>query len=143
MSLFYLPTALARNNKVFLIVGSYERTYNYDYETWVQDEWDIQLVVGEATQATDIQHSKPISWGEPAPLLSHIPQRIKDDLDQFAGSGGSGIVMGNGTPVFSLMAANRTNHPFSMITYSTDNGKNWVFPEGMSPADFFYPRITE
>ncbi|KAF8303396.1 putative trans-sialidase, Group II [Trypanosoma cruzi] len=143
VSVWYWPTAVARDNKVFLIAGGYEWKYNYDYMKWLRDEWDIQLVVGEVTQAKDIKHSKQISWGEPTSLLPQIPQKMKSGLDHFAGTGGSGIVMGNGTLVCPLIAANGTNHPVSMITYSTDNGKSWEFPGRTSPADCFYPRITE
>ncbi|PWU84271.1 putative trans-sialidase, Group II [Trypanosoma cruzi] len=142
VSVWYWPTAVARDNKVFLIAGGYEWKYNYDYKKWLRDEWDIQLVVGEVTQAKDIKHSKQISWGEPTSLLPQIPQKMKSGLDHFAGTGGSGIVMGNGTLVCPLIAANG-NHPVSMITYSTDNGKSWEFPGRTSPADCFYPRITE
>ncbi|KAF5217910.1 hypothetical protein ECC02_009200 [Trypanosoma cruzi] len=143
VSVWYWPTTIAKENKVFLLVGGYEETYNYDYETWAMDDWDIQLVVGEVTQATDIKHSKPISWGEPTSLLPQIPQKIKSGLKKFVAAGGSGIVMGNGTLVFPLMVSNRTNFPFSMITYSKDNGKSWEFPGGISPAKCIHPRITE
>ncbi|RNC36501.1 surface protein-2 [Trypanosoma cruzi] len=107
------------------------------------DDWDIQLVVGEVTQAKDIKHSKQISWGEPTPLLSQIPQRTKDELNQVSGSGGSGIVMGNGALVFPLTAANKEGDIVLLITYSTDNGKSWEFPGGISPAKCIHPRITE
>ncbi|KAF5226007.1 hypothetical protein ECC02_000937 [Trypanosoma cruzi] len=139
VSVWYWPTTIAKDNKVFLLVGGYEETYNYDYETWAMDDWDIQLVVGEVTQATDIKHSKPISWGEPTSLLPQIPQKIKSGLNKFVAAGGSGIVMGNGTLVFPLMVSNRTNYPFSMITYSKDNGKSWEFPGGISPAKCIHP----
>ncbi|RNC41439.1 surface protein-2 [Trypanosoma cruzi] len=65
VSVWYWPTTIAKDNKVFLLVGGYEEKYDDSFEHWAMDDWDIQLVVGEVTQATDIQHSKPISWGEP------------------------------------------------------------------------------
>ncbi|ESS54970.1 trans-sialidase [Trypanosoma cruzi Dm28c] len=68
---------------------------------------------------------------------------MKSGLDHFAGTGGSGIVMGNCTLVCPLMGANRTNHPFFMIVYSTGNGSSWVLSEGVSPADCLGPLITE
>ncbi|RNF13358.1 putative trans-sialidase [Trypanosoma cruzi] len=51
--------------------------------------------------------------------------------------------MEDGTIVFTLRARNGENRSFSRITYSTDNGDTWVFPEGISPAKCFNPRITE
>ncbi|EKF32764.1 trans-sialidase, putative [Trypanosoma cruzi marinkellei] len=140
---WYWPTPIAKDNKVFLLVGGYEEKYYGYYNGWAMSDWDIQLVVGEATQATDIQHSKPISWGKPTSLLPQIPQKIKSGPKKFVAAGGSGIVMENGTLVFPLMVSNGTNHPFFMITYSTDNGKNWVFPEGTSRAQCTHPRIIE
>ncbi|EKF27228.1 trans-sialidase, putative, partial [Trypanosoma cruzi marinkellei] len=50
--------------------------------------------------------------------------------------------MQNDTLVFPL-SANGKNRFFSMITYSTDKGKNWVFPESISLVDCLDPRITE
>ncbi|RNC51152.1 trans-sialidase, partial [Trypanosoma cruzi] len=61
----------------------------------------------------------------------------------FETAGGSGIVMQNGTLVFSLVAAKGENHPFSMITCSTDNGNSRVLPESSSSAKCLDPRITE
>ncbi|EKF98720.1 trans-sialidase, putative, partial [Trypanosoma cruzi] len=125
VSVWYWPTTIAKDNKVFLLEGGYEEKYDDSVEHWAMDEWDIQLVVGEVTQAKDIKHSKPISWGEPTSLLPQIPQKIKSGLKKFVAAGGSGIVMGNGTLVCPLMAANRKNHPFSTITYSTaKNGRS-------------------
>ncbi|RNC54804.1 trans-sialidase, partial [Trypanosoma cruzi] len=86
--------------------------------------------------------SKLIDWAEPKSLSRHIPQRIRSNLSDFEGGGGSGIVMQGGTLVFTLRARNGENQPFSRITYSTDNGNNWVFPEGISPAACFNPSIT-
>ncbi|RNC38741.1 putative trans-sialidase [Trypanosoma cruzi] len=51
--------------------------------------------------------------------------------------------MEGGTLVFTLRARNGENRSFSRITYSTDNGNTWVFPEGISPANCTDPRITE
>ncbi|EAN93642.1 surface protein-2 [Trypanosoma cruzi] len=140
----YRPTAVARDNKVFLLVGSYTtRYYSDDYGgRWVKDGWDIKLVEGVATQSTDGKPSKTINWGEPKSLLKHIPNHTQGQLIYVVTAGGSGIVMQNDTLVFPLMV-NGKNYPFSSITYSTDNGNNWVFPESISPVGCLDPRITE
>ncbi|RNF20930.1 surface protein-2, partial [Trypanosoma cruzi] len=80
VSVWYWPTTIAKDNKVFLLEGGYEEKYDDSVEHWAMDEWDIQLVVGEVTQAKDIKHSKQISWGEPTSLLPQIPQKIKSGL---------------------------------------------------------------
>ncbi|RNC44577.1 trans-sialidase [Trypanosoma cruzi] len=50
--------------------------------------------------------------------------------------------MQNNTLLFPLVV-NGKNYPFSSITYSTNNGNNWVFPESISPVGCLDPRITE
>ncbi|PBJ73024.1 trans-sialidase [Trypanosoma cruzi cruzi] len=138
----YRPTAVARENKVFLLVGSDTVGYDSDDDMWVKDGWDIQLVEGVATQSTDGKPSKTINWGEPKSLLKHIPKHTQGHLRDVVTAGGSGIVMQNNTLVFPLVV-NGKNYPFSSITYSTDNGNNWVFPESISPVGCLDPRITE
>ncbi|KAF8284180.1 putative trans-sialidase, Group II, partial [Trypanosoma cruzi] len=138
----YRPTAVAKDSKVFLLVESDNTRYDNVNNTWVQDGWDIQLVVGVATQSKDGVQSTLINWAEPKSILQQIPKRTQDQLREVATAGGSGIVMQNDTLVFPLVA-NGKNYPFSSITYSTDNGNNWVFPESISPVGCFDPRITE
>ncbi|PWU86515.1 putative trans-sialidase, Group II [Trypanosoma cruzi] len=138
----YRPTAVARENKVFLLVESDTTRYDNVNNTWVKDDSDIQLVEGVATQSTDGVQSTLINWAEPKSILQQIPKHTQDQLRDVAKTGGSGIVMQNGTLVFPLVAKGK-NYPFSIITYSTDNGNNWVFPESISPVGCFDPRITE
>ncbi|RNC31974.1 surface protein-2, partial [Trypanosoma cruzi] len=139
----YRPTAVARDNKVFLLVGSDTTRYdNGDDGMWKKDGWDIQLVEGVVTHSTDGVQSTMISWGEPKSLLQQIPKHTQDQLRDVVTAGGSGIVMQNDTLVFPLMVSGK-NYPFSMITYSTDKGNTWVFPESISPVECLDPRITE
>nr|ABQ53588.1 surface protein-2 [Trypanosoma cruzi] len=138
----YRPTAVARENKVFLLVESDTTRYDNVNNTWVKDGWDIQLVEGVATQSTDGVQSTLFNWAEPKSILQQIPKHTQYHLKDFETTGGSGIVMQNGTLVFPLVAKGK-NYPFSIITYSTDNGNNWVFPEGISPVGCTDPRVTE
>ncbi|EKG03019.1 trans-sialidase, putative, partial [Trypanosoma cruzi] len=138
----YRPTAVAKENKVFLLVESDTTRYDNVNDTWVQDGWDIQLVEGVATQSKDGVQSTLINWAEPKSILQQIPKHTQDQLREVATTGGSGIVMQNDTLVFPLVA-NGKNYPFSLITYSTDNGNNWVFPESLFPVVCLDPRITE
>ncbi|KAF5216383.1 hypothetical protein ECC02_010859 [Trypanosoma cruzi] len=137
------PTAVAKGNKVFLLVGSDTTRYdNGDDGMWKKDGWDIQLVEGVVTHSTDGVQSTMINWAEPKSLLQQIPNHTQDQLRDVVTAGGSGIVMQNDTLVFPLMVSGK-NYPFSMITYSTDNGSTWVFPESISPVECLDPRITE
>ncbi|EKF27562.1 trans-sialidase, putative [Trypanosoma cruzi marinkellei] len=143
LSVLQRPTAATSSNKVFLIVSDYNINYNYDFGGWIKKDLDIQLVEGEVVQATDSGQSKPINWGEPTSLLKKNITRKESDLREFSAAGGSGILMEDGTLVFPLTAKDEDNFFYSTITYSTDNGTSWVFPEGVSSANCFYPRITE
>ncbi|EAN91717.1 putative trans-sialidase, Group II [Trypanosoma cruzi] len=136
------PTAVAKDNKVFLLVGSDTVGYYSDDDVWVQDGWDIKLVEGVATQSTDGRQNTLVSWAQPKSLLKHIPNHTRDQLRDVVTAGGSGVLMQNGTLVFPLVV-NGEKYPFSSITYSTDNGNNWVFPESISPVGCLDPRITE
>ncbi|ESS55343.1 trans-sialidase [Trypanosoma cruzi Dm28c] len=127
----YRPTAVARENKVFLLVESDTTRYDNVNNTWVKDGWDIQLVEGVATQSTDGVQSTLINWAEPKSILQQIPKHTQDQPRDVATAGGSGIVMQNDTLVFPLVAKGK-NYPFYIITYLTDKGNNWVFPEHFS-----------
>ncbi|EAN96151.1 putative trans-sialidase, Group II [Trypanosoma cruzi] len=137
------PTAIARDNKVFLLVGSCHMSYDKNTKRWKLGGSHIQLVVGDVTQSNDDVQSEPIKWGAPKPVSPPNSPNYQSDLKDFLPGGGSGIVMLNGTLVFPLTASKKNYHRFSMMAYSTDSGKNWVFPQGMSSADCVNPRITE
>ncbi|RNF09371.1 surface protein-2 [Trypanosoma cruzi] len=138
----YRPTAVAKDSNVFLLVESDNTRYDNVNDMWVKDGWDIQLVEGVATQSKDGVQSTLINWAEPKSILQQIPKHTQDQLRDVATAGGSGIVMQSDTLVFPLVAKGK-NYPFSMITYSTDNGNDWVFPESISPVGCLHPRITE
>ncbi|EKF38277.1 trans-sialidase, putative [Trypanosoma cruzi marinkellei] len=137
------PTSIAKGNKVFLVVGIYEERYDKDKKSWMTGEPDIQLVVGKATQSTGGEQSKKFSWSLPTSLLKEITPEKKSELKMFSPGGGAGLLMENGTLVFPLEVVKKNGDIFSMIVYSTDNGENWVFPEGISSSDCFDPRIAE
>ncbi|ESS54958.1 trans-sialidase [Trypanosoma cruzi Dm28c] len=118
----YRPTAVAKDNKLFLLVENDNTRYDNVNNTWEKDGWDIQLVDGVATQSTNGVQSKLISWAEPKSILQQIPKHTQDQLMQLFAAGGSGIVMQNDTLVFPL-TANGKNYPFSSITYSTDKAR--------------------
>ncbi|EKF28322.1 trans-sialidase, putative, partial [Trypanosoma cruzi marinkellei] len=143
LSVLHWPTSIARDNKVFLLAGSDTLRYDTGSQQWVKAGWDIQLVEGVATQSTDGEQSTLINWAEPKSLSQQISTHTQGKLTDFLATGGSGIVMQNGTLVFPLVAEEKNGPTVSMITYSTDDGKNWVFSMGMASGGCADPRITE
>ncbi|PWV08641.1 putative trans-sialidase, Group II [Trypanosoma cruzi] len=136
------PTTTTKGNKVFLLVGSSDA--HKKGLDWKWDSLKLKLVVGDVTKPTASEPSQRIEWTESKSLWSQVS--VSAHERQFKGllpSGGSGVVMEDGTLVFSLMAGDKSGNICSMIIYSTNNGSTWTLSEGMSPADCRYPHITE
>nr|BAF74649.1 glycoprotein 82 kDa [Trypanosoma cruzi] len=110
---------------------------------WKRDSLDLKLVVGDVTKPTDSEPSGWITWGTPTSLSQTTLKTPKAGLKNFASSGGSGVLMEDGTLVFPVSAFNTGNDGFSMIIYSTDNGEKWLPSTGVSSAKCLNPRITE
>ncbi|PWV14020.1 putative trans-sialidase, Group II [Trypanosoma cruzi] len=137
------PTTTTKGNKVFLLATSYDML-NESGGSWKRDSLDLELVVGDVTKPTAGEPSGWITWGSPTSLGQTTLKTPKAGLKNFASSGGSGVLMEDGTIVFPVSARNEAeNDGFSMIIYSTDNGSTWSLSEGMSPAKCYHPRITE
>ncbi|ESL05573.1 hypothetical protein TRSC58_06773 [Trypanosoma rangeli SC58] len=131
------PTAVAKGNKVFLLVGGHYLKFDPSSKSWIVLAQGLDLLVGEVTQ------DKVIQWGKPTSILSHIePSAEQRGLDKFIG-GGSGVVMEDGTLVFPVTARSAVADTVTMIIYSKDDGKNWVLPQGMPPAGCTDPLIVE
>ncbi|RNF11989.1 trans-sialidase, partial [Trypanosoma rangeli] len=131
------PTVIAKGNKVFLLAGGYYLKSDPSSKQRIEVSRGFDLLVGEATQ------DKVIQWSEPTSLLPKIePSAKQGGLDQFVSAGGSGVVMEDGTLVFPMVARRERNH-FVMIIYSKDDGKNWLLPLGMLPAECTDPLIVE
>ncbi|RNF12941.1 trans-sialidase [Trypanosoma cruzi] len=125
------PTTIAKGDKVFLLVGSTALSdVNGD---WKEGRFELKLVVGEVTNPTGGEPSKRIKWGEiQSPLNESTLAAHKGNLTECIASGGSGVLMEDGTIVFSLMAKDEVD-VYSLIIYSTNNGSTWSLSEGMSP----------
>ncbi|PWV04871.1 putative trans-sialidase [Trypanosoma cruzi] len=138
------PTTIAKGNKLFLLVGSYIMMQDTKDDFWKLGGTDIQLVQGEATKSTEGKQSKSIKWGEPKSLLGQIaPQAQGDSKVLWAGGGGSGVLMEDGTFVFPLQKRKENGEFLSMIIYSTDDGSSWTLSRGMLPAGCRGSCITE
>ncbi|KAF5217924.1 hypothetical protein ECC02_009165 [Trypanosoma cruzi] len=139
------PTTTTKGNKVFLLAGGTALSdVNGD---WREGGLELKLVVGEVTKpSAGGEPSEWIKWGDPKPLPKPISSAShKGEWREFIASGGAGVLMEDGTIVFSLMAMNEENgfDVYSMIIYSKDNGSTWMFPEGTSYPKCETPRITE
>ncbi|RNC38578.1 trans-sialidase-like protein, partial [Trypanosoma cruzi] len=138
------PTTIAKGDTVFLLVGS---TALSDVNgSWKEGSLEPKLVVGEVTEPSGGEPSERIKWGDPKPLPKRISSASHEgNLTDYIASGGSGILMEDGTLVFSMMAKNEKNevNVYSMIIYSKDNGSTWSLSKGISPAECGAPRITE
>ncbi|RNF11085.1 trans-sialidase [Trypanosoma cruzi] len=132
------PTTIAKSNKVFLLAKSSVRSHAN--EKWKWDGMDLKLVVGNVKNSTDGEPSKRISWDNPQSLLSLKNSAASYELkfERVFPSGGSGVVMEDGTPVFPVVAFG-DNDVCSIIIYSTDNGSAWALSEDISPAECLNP----
>ncbi|ESS58354.1 trans-sialidase [Trypanosoma cruzi Dm28c] len=137
------PTTTMKGNKVFLLVGSTD--VSYVDGNGKEGSLELKLVVGTVTNSTGSEPRERIKWGEPKPLLSLItPAASKSKLAEFSPSGGSGVLMEDGTLVFPLMAMKKNpNEAFYTIVYLKNDGENWLLSEGKSPPNCHNPRITE
>ncbi|RNF15412.1 surface protein-2 [Trypanosoma cruzi] len=138
-----LPTTIGKGNKVYLLVESYEKKYDGAAKNWTTDGKDIKLIVGDARPSTGRRESGTIIWGDPTSLLQQLTPETQTELKKLAPFGGAGVLMENGTLVFPLSGTNEQRGHSNRITYSTDDGTNWVFPAGTPPAECVGISITE
>ncbi|RNC36673.1 trans-sialidase-like protein [Trypanosoma cruzi] len=136
------PTTTTKDNKVFLLAGS-SVSSNVN-ESWIHGGLKLKLVVGDVTKPTDSEQSGWINWGEVQSPLNETSEAVQGrKLTGFVASGGSGVLMEDGTLVFSLMAKNEEEDVYSMIIYSKDDGSTWALSNSVSSAKCVNPRITE
>ncbi|RNE95567.1 group II trans-sialidase superfamily [Trypanosoma conorhini] len=134
----FFPTTVAKDNKVFLLVGSYDLIYDFLKSKRIKSDWNFALLVGEPTQGKQIQ------WGQPQQLLPQIAQSAQaKQMDEFSGAGGSGVATASGALVFPVVAIKGGSSLVSTIIYSTDDGQTWVLPKGMLPTDCTSPLLAE
>ncbi|KAF5220304.1 hypothetical protein ECC02_006740 [Trypanosoma cruzi] len=136
------PTTTTKDNKVFLLAGSSDAS-NVN-ESWSHGGLKLKLVVGDVRKPTDSEQSGWINWGEVQSPLNETTGAVQGrKLTGFVASGGAGVLMEDGTLVFSLMAKSEEEDVYSMIIYSKDNGSTWALSNSVSSAKCVNPRITE
>ncbi|EKF33708.1 trans-sialidase, putative [Trypanosoma cruzi marinkellei] len=132
-------TTTTKGNTVFFLVGGSD-AHKASGGKWRGGSLNLKVVVGDATNSTGGKLSERIEWGDLTYLLNHIFSALqKGELRGLFASGGSGALMEDGTLVFSLRGRNDNGEFLSVITYSTDNGKNLDVLKGMPPAKRFDP----
>ncbi|KAF8289386.1 putative trans-sialidase, Group II [Trypanosoma cruzi] len=138
------PTTTMKGNKVFLLAGSVD-VHNESRGNWKEGRFELKLVVGEVTKPSAGEGpSGWITWGEiKSPFNETTLAAHKVNSTECIASGDSGVLMEDGTLVFSLMAKSGNGDVYSMIIYSTDDGEKWSLSTGVFPAKCLRPRITE
>ncbi|RNC51816.1 trans-sialidase, partial [Trypanosoma cruzi] len=107
---------------------------------WREGGLELKLVVGDVTNPTGGKQRGRIEWGDPKPLSKRISSASHEgDWTEFIASGGAGVVMEDGTPVFPLMAKSKAEDVCSMIICSTENGSAWALSEDISRAECLNP----
>ncbi|RNC45046.1 trans-sialidase-like protein [Trypanosoma cruzi] len=137
------PTTTMKENKVFLLAGS--SVSSNVSESWSHGGLKLKLVVGDVTKpSADSEQSGWIKWGKAQSPLNETSEAVQErKLTGFVASGGAGVLMEDGTLVFSLMAKSEEEDVYSMIIYSKDNGSTWALSNSVSSAKCVNPRITE
>ncbi|ESS63291.1 trans-sialidase [Trypanosoma cruzi Dm28c] len=132
------PTTITNGHGVFPLAGGSD--VSYEGGCWREDGLELKLVVGDATNPTGGKRSGRIECGDPKPLSKRMPSASHEgDWTEFIASGGSGVVMEDGTLVFPLMAMSEAEDVCSMIICSTDSGSAWALSEDVSPAECLNP----
>ncbi|RNC33264.1 sialidase, partial [Trypanosoma cruzi] len=139
------PTVIVKGNKLYVLVGSYNKSGSY--WTWQPDgsDWDILLAVGVVTKSTaDGKITANITWGSPVSLKEFFPAYMEGiHTKQFLGGAGVATVASNGNVVYPVQVTNMKKELFSKIFYSADEGKTWNFSEGRSDFGCSEPVVLE
>ncbi|RNC44312.1 trans-sialidase, partial [Trypanosoma cruzi] len=136
------PTTITKGNGVFPLAGGSDVSYKGG--CWREGGLELKLFVGDVTNPTGGKRSERIGWDDPKPIPKRISSASHEgDWTEFIASGGAGVLMEDGTLVFSLMAVNEAEDVCSTIIYSTDSGSAWALSEDISPAECLNPRVTE
>ncbi|ESS62039.1 hypothetical protein TCDM_10325 [Trypanosoma cruzi Dm28c] len=132
-------TTITKGNGMFPHAGGFD--VSYEGGCWREGGLEPKLVVGDVTNPTGDKQSGRIEWGGPKLLSKRISSASHEgDWTEFIASGGAGVVMEDGTLVFSLMAKIEAEDVYSMIVYSTDNGSAWGLCEDISLWNALTPR---
>ncbi|EKG00267.1 trans-sialidase, putative [Trypanosoma cruzi] len=135
------PTTITKGHRAFPPAGGSDVSYEAGW--WRESGLEPKLVVGDVTNPTGGRQSGRIGWGDPKPLPKRFSSAFHEgEWTEFIASGGAGVVMEDGTPVFPLMAKDEAEDFYFMIVHSTDSGCTWLLCEDISPAKCLDPCVT-
>ncbi|RNF09071.1 surface protein-2 [Trypanosoma rangeli] len=133
------PTAVARNDKIYLLVKSEKLAKGDSDLADGADTWDIKLAVGDVTGTGE---GATINWQVPTSLKSAFDAVMKkNEWNTLSGGGGAGIVAKGGILMLPV-TAEKENTFFSTIAHSTD-GEKWVVSSGATTKGCTDPAIVE
>ncbi|EKF32636.1 trans-sialidase, putative [Trypanosoma cruzi marinkellei] len=127
----YDTKAVAKDNKIFLIVTKSNFGKETSYTPLYDSEVDPELIVGEVTGT---EKGKHVLWTEPLSLKTKFEaQMTANSWKKLDGAHGArGILTGEKKIlVFPLVATIEVEYgdkTLCTIIYSEDNGSNWEFP---------------
>nr|AAC47214.1 sialidase [Trypanosoma rangeli] len=137
-------TVIVKGNKLYILVGSFNKTRN----SWTQhrdgSDWEPLLVVGEVTKsAANGKTTATISWGKPVSLKPLFPAEFDGILTKefIGGVGGHRGVQWE--PCVPCANCGHGGRVFTKIMYSEDDGNTWKFAEGRSKFGCSEPAVLE
>ncbi|ORC87852.1 Chain A, Sialidase, partial [Trypanosoma theileri] len=128
------PTVIVKGNKIYMLLGRYNKSIFYWTQHTTGNDWEPVLSVGEVKKTTiDGKVNATITWTDPVSLKSIFPKEIAGAASkQFLGGAGVSIVTTDGTLVFPVQATNKNKEITAMLMYSKDGGETWKFANGIT-----------
>ncbi|RNE98159.1 sialidase [Trypanosoma conorhini] len=139
------PTVIVKGNKLYVLVGSFNKSKGYWTSHADGSDWEPLLSVGEVTKSTvDGKTTANISWGKPVSLKSLFPAEFEGTPTKaYLGGTGVAIVASNGNLVYPVQVADMKKRLSARIMYSEDDGSTWKFAEGRSEFGCSEPVVLE
>ncbi|EKF27454.1 trans-sialidase, putative [Trypanosoma cruzi marinkellei] len=143
------PTTVVNGSDIYMLAGNYIDkifTTNEDSEDEDdEDPWGLLLVKGDVIGGdTD----KRIYWNNTLGIPWTLFNQHRGYLENFIGSGGSGVRMNDGTLLFPVEAMKEDEEegirkPVSLVIHSSNVITNWTVSRGMSAVGCSDPSVVE
>ncbi|RNE96688.1 trans-sialidase [Trypanosoma rangeli] len=132
------PTTIVRGGDVYMLLGKYSRARS-ESEVSGKNGWKLLLVKGAVSGTND--EEKRIQWGETHAV--QIESETHGSLTRLVGSGGSGLVLSDGTLVFPMQATNNEGKNVLLSMRFTPSEKKWELSQDTAGEDCKDPSIVE
>ncbi|EAN89180.1 putative trans-sialidase, Group I [Trypanosoma cruzi] len=134
----YDTKAVAKDDKIFLIVSKNNFGNETSYTSLYNSEVDPELIVGEVKGTGKGKH---VSWTEPLSLKTKFEAQMTANywrkLD--GAHGARGILIGEkrilAFPLVATSSLDYGDRTICTVIYSEDNGSNWEFPAKAAVAE--------